>query len=172
MKRVVDTNVPLIANGRSTAGPDCELACVRWLRDFMAPGRGHLVLDDRFRILGEYRHRLDDSGQPGVGDAFLKWALTHMADPRRCTRVEIHPRGAEPQDFEEFPTTPELADFDPADHKFVAVSAAHPEKPPICQGFDSKWWGWQGALRTSGIEVEFLCPEEIARKFEEKSSKG
>ncbi len=55
--------------------------------------------------------------------------------------------------------------------KFVAVAAAHPSRPPILQGFDSKWWGWRRALEESHIVVEFLCPEEIARKFEEKSTK-
>lgn len=65
--------------------------------------------------------------------------------------------------IESFPDDPALAAFDPADRKFVAVAAVCPEKPPILQAADSKWWDWAKALKRHGLKVEFLCPEDIAR---------
>ena len=43
---------------------------------------------------------------------------------------------------------------------------AHPEKPPVLQSFDSKWWGWQDSLKKNGVSVHFLCPDEIKAKYE------
>ena len=59
----------------------------------------------------------------------------------------------------------------PKSGKFVAVDHAHKDKPPILQATDSKWWGWQGALKEVGIEVEFLCPKHIETKYKEKMLK-
>jgi hypothetical protein len=130
---------------------------------------GHLVVDDGFRILSEYQRHLRQEGQPGPGDAFLKWVLTNQANPRRCTRVALTPHESDPEHFDEFPKHPDLANFDPADRKFVAVAATARGKPEIWQGFDSKWWGWRRALLKEGIRVEFLCAEDIARKHGQKS---
>jgi hypothetical protein len=162
---VVDTNVPLTANG----GEDlkCRLACVQALHAMMKSG--HLVIDDKFRILNEYKHKLSPSGQPGVGDAFLKWALTNHANPERCSRVVITPKPEDSRDFEEFPSDEALSSFDPADRKFVAVSCAHPERPPILQATDSKWWGLREVLAACGVNVSFLCPEHIEELHERKS---
>lgn len=163
---VVDTNVPLTANAGEHSDPRCVLACVDAIRELMRSG--HLVVDDQFRIIKEYGHKLSASGQPGVGDAFRKWVLTNHANPTRCTRVSITPK-TDPRDFEEFPANPALASFDAADRKFVAVSLAHPEQPPILQATDSKWWGLRDALATSGVTVHFLCPEHIAELHARKT---
>jgi hypothetical protein len=162
---VVDTNVPLTANGGED--PKCVLACVGAIRALMQSG--HIVIDDKFRIINEYKHKLSQSGQPGVGDAFLKWVLTNHTNPARCTRVEITPRGPDPRDFEEFPSDEVLSDFDMADRKFVAVCCAHPAHPPILQAVDSKWWGLRDALARCGVNVHFLCPEHIQELHERKS---
>ena len=162
---VVDTNVPLTAN--SGEDPRCVMAAVNAIRTLMHSG--HLVIDDKFLILREYKNKLSPSGQPGVGDAFLKWALTHQANPKRCTRVEITPRQEDPRDFEEFPRHEALARFDPSDRKFVAVSCAHSAAPPILQATDSKWWGLRDALATCGVQVHFLCPEHIEQLHKRKS---
>ena len=164
---VVDTNVPLTAN--SGVDPRCVLACVEAIRALM--GSGHLVIDDKFRILREYQNKLSSTGQPGVGDAFLKWVLTNQTNPSRCTRVGLTPRQEDPRDFEEFPRDAALSGFDPSDRKFVAVSCAHPDAlhPHILQATDSKWWGLRNALANRGIRVHFLCPEHIAELHQRKS---
>jgi hypothetical protein len=163
---VVDTNVAAVANNRSTMSARCALECIRALDHLMAHGR--LALDEGWLILSEYKDNLSASGQPGVGDAFLKWVLRNHANPARCARVRITPRRDDPSSFEQFPDHQGLAAFDPDDRKFVAVAAAHPERPPILEASDSKWWGWKNALDECGIRVAFLCPDEVARVYREK----
>jgi hypothetical protein len=70
--------------------------------------------------------------------------------------------------YEEFPSHDGLNDFDRSDRKFVAVTNAHPDKPPILQATDSKWWGWKDALAEVGITAHFLCPEYAEDKYAEK----
>ncbi len=75
---VVDTNVPIVANGRAPqAGLTCVLACIDALDDL----RLHhtIVLDNLGLILDEYRNNLSARGQPGVGDAFFKWVWQNQA---------------------------------------------------------------------------------------------
>jgi len=166
---VVDTNVPLTANNQAEVSKDCVLECVRSLKEIIE--NGGIVLDNQWRILGEYLHKLPSMAQPGIGNAFLKWVLTNQANSERCTLVEITPKPDDELDFVEFPEHPGLHDFDRSDRKFVSVSAVHPVHPPILQAADSKWWGWQNALAECGIEVVFLCPDEIAEKYAKKMGK-
>lgn len=49
-----------------------------------------------------------------------------------------------------------------------AVSAAHPDRPPIAQAADSKWLDWAPALQRHGIQVEFLCLVDIQRFHDKK----
>jgi len=149
MKLIVDTNVAVVANGRRQspqASPSCVLTCVGRLRDLQL--RHTLVLDDGWRILREYLRELSSIGQPGVGDAFLKWVLTNQTNPRRCEQVHITPRDATQPDGEfcEFPADPALDGFDLSDRKFVAVAVAHAEHPPILNAVDTDWWPCCAAL--------------------------
>lgn len=163
---VVDTNVALVANGKAEATPGCVSACTAALLELMRAG--HLVLDDRFHILSEYRKKLSSTGQPGLGDAFLKWVYTNRTNPDCCTCVRITPKPQDTQDFHEFPVHEGLNAFDPSDRKFVAVACVHPDRPPILQAADSKWWGWQDALRECGVQVRFLCPGDLSAVYKRK----
>ena len=70
MTFVVDTNVAIVANGRETdTDARCQLTCVEKLKSLAA--REVVTIDDKGLILNEYRRRLNFSGMPGVGDAFL-----------------------------------------------------------------------------------------------------
>lgn len=166
MKAVVDTNVPAVASHPDGEFPRCVAACVRRLVEFMKTGT--LVLDDGRRILTEYMRQLRSSGQPGIGDVFLKWVLTNLQNPRRCSAVSITPVGNTGQDFAEFPSDPRLALFDPDDRKFVAVARAHQEHPPILQALDSDWWGVRDVLKDNGVTVDFLCPDAIQALHDRK----
>jgi hypothetical protein len=160
VKVVVDTNVPVVANGDSTqASPRCVLTCAVRLRELTETGR--LVLDDKWLILKEYKANLRSDGQPGVGDAFLKWVLTNHRNPDRCELVAITPTDEQFTDFFEFPRTAHLADFHSNDRKFVAVALAHPEHPPILQAVDTEWWEKRRELRAANVTVDFLCPEDM-----------
>ena len=161
-KCIVDTNVPIVASRRSPqASAACIQACVGKLRSITSE-RETLVLDDNWWIIKEYLRNLDQRGQPGVGDAFLKWVLTNYRNPSRCVLVNITPVNSEGSDFQEFPKDPCLAGYDPEDRKFVAVSAVHPDHPAIAQAVDRRWWGLRCALKNNGIRVDFLCPSDIS----------
>jgi len=158
MKLVVDTNVPIVANGMASpqATPECVSTCVQYISDF-SDEKHILILDWERHILNEYGHKLSSDGQPGIGDAFLKWVLTNQGNSQRCEFVHIteHPN----RGFEEFPDDPDLLKFDPSDRKFVATAQAHPDYPPILNAVDTDWWHYRSSFRKHGIHIEFLCPE-------------
>ncbi len=164
--RVVDNNVIVIANRRENESMTCANACAQVLRRITQSGR--LAVDLGGRIFEEYRRYCSLSGQRGVGDAFVKWAHDNQGRAERISLVDINPVPAGNRGFLEFPDDPVLSDFDPADRKFVAVANKHPEKPPILQASDSKWWGLREALSRCGITVEFLCPDEIEATYHRK----
>ena len=98
---VVDTNVATTANGMNEGvPPDCIAASARALKHVV--DEGHLYIDDAGEIVVEYRRHLSAKGQPGPGDAFLKWVLTNEWGGSHVTRVTITPK-AHPDDFEELP---------------------------------------------------------------------
>ena len=163
MTVIVDTNVAVVANGKSEqASGDCEVSCIDKLLEITG-GKSKLALDDQRRIIEEYQNKLNPDGQPGVGDAFLKWVEINWANPNRCVRVPITPIENSETDFKEFPDDPELQKFDPDDRKFIAVALAHSKKPPILQAVDSQWWDFRDALSRHGVTVEFICENDIHR---------
>ena len=159
--KVLDTNVAVVANGRSNARPDCIRNCVSALDTIRKSGK--VAVDDGWRIIKEYRTNLNDSGQPGPGDLFLKWLLTNRTNPDRCLFVSITPTDGD-DNYEEFPTTPSLEGFDPSDRKFVAVAAVIGKDAVILQAVDSKWWTFRHALQNVCIKVDFICENEVTRK--------
>jgi hypothetical protein len=167
LRCVVDTNVTTTANGANPgASAACVVASARALQAVMA--KGHVFIDDGGRIVAEYRANLSARGQPGPGDAFLKWLLTHEWGGEKVTRVAITPAEHDAEDFAELPAPSDGTFYDRSDRKFLAVAAAHAEHPPILQSFDSKWWGWQAALAEIGVTIHFLCEDEIAEKYRQK----
>lgn len=154
----MDTNVLATANGRATqASPRCVLASTQQLEAIK--GSGLLVIDDGWRIIREYQQQASSAGQPGVGDAFLKWVLTNQANPARVERVALTPRHDGAHTFEEFPNDPDLRNFDPSDRKFVATIRASTHHPPIVNATDTDWWEYREPLQRNGVQVVFLCPE-------------
>lgn len=155
---VVDTNVPVVANrGASHATHSCILSCIAALREIQ--DRGVLVLDRGGRILSEYHRHLSPSGQPGVGDLFMKWVWQNQAVEERCEQVDITPVDGSEWDFEEFPRDAELDTFDRSDRKFVAVAVASQNDPEVLNAVDSDWWEHRHRLREHGVLVRFLCPQ-------------
>lgn len=167
--QVVDTNVLVVANQRSNASRACASSCATALINIKK--FGVIVIDEGDRILSEYRGYCSVSGQPGIGDSFIRWIHDNRGRRDLVEIVRISPT-EDGLTFMEFPEDEELAKFDPADKKFVAVANTHRNKPHILQAADSKWWGWKDPLKSSGITVEFLCPDEIQKTFERKFGGG
>lgn len=128
-----------------------------------------LLPDDR--IIAEYRANALAKGEPGVGDAFLKWVMLNEWNPECVTRVPITPDNDCTGRFKETPHVPTGVVLDPEDCKFLAVAAARPDRPPVLQAVDSKWWGWRKALKIAGVTIEFLCEADISAAFEKKAAR-
>ena len=162
MKAIVDTNVAIVANRKSAqASPQCIGHCINAIREITTSGM--LVLDDGWRIINEYKRNLQQSGQPGIGDAFFKWVLTNWSNKNRCEVVVItqQPDSSDPTNFVEFPNDPALQNFDRSDRKFVAVALAHPESPAILNATDTDWWHHRIILERYGIKLHFLCADAM-----------
>lgn len=165
MKAVVDTNVLLVANGdHAEVSTDCRVECVQRLRALQASGVA--VIDDGFRMLGEYLHKTQVNPPKGVGDVFLKWLLREANNPARVEQVAITETAG--GCFAEFPDLVLQPTFDAPDRKFAAVAHAHPDRPPIWQAADSKWLDWWQPLRAQGVRVEFLCAQDARRFYANK----
>ena len=162
---VVDTNVLLVAEGKHPeVSEECVLACVARLQKIMAGET--VVVDDGYRVLGEYQNKLDAKRGKGVGAAFLKWLLQRQANPGYVAQVMVTEYAKD--QYSEFPVPALEAEFDPPDRRFPAISNAHPAKPPILQAADCKWLRWWPDLKAAGIAVHFLCPEDVCRFYGKK----
>lgn len=167
--RIVDTNVPLVANRLNKQDPshfvsdECIQSCIEALQ--FVTDNMCLVLDEAGEIFEEYCHKLRRSGQPGVGDAFFKWVCDNQYSFHSSQRVAITRAG---DSYREYPEHDDLKHFDPADRKFLAVANAHPNKPTILQALDRKWMEVHRALQASDISVLFLCENDLQAAMERK----
>lgn len=153
---MIDVNVAVVANRHAPqADETCVLAAINSLA---AACGGRIVLDDSWIILREYLANARDTGEPGPGDAFLKWVLVNQAKIEFCERVSITPSN---DDFVEFPADPDLTTFDRSDRKYVAVALASTLDPTILNAVDTDWWHHREALERNGVHVEFLCPQAM-----------
>ena len=155
-KVVVDTNVPIVANGRDThADEQCQLNCV--MRILEIQSSGSVVLDDHDLIFGEYRSHLRFRGEPGVGDAFFRYVFDHWSSESRVIRVAITPSDNDRRGFEELPEN----ELDPSDRKFLAV--AKEADAPILNATDGDWDEQHDLLEGLSVSVEQLCPHHAVR---------
>ena len=163
---VVDTNVPVVANGRDTdqADPACQIACIEAIVEIQESRR--VVLDDQgvpsadvgYRtILDEYKDNLNFRGEPGVGDSFFKHVYNHQYTEDHVRRVPITGIDDDKRGFKELPRN----SLDSSDRKFLAVAAV--AKAPIINAVDRDWDEQQALLDRLSIEVKQLCPHVIDR---------
>lgn len=163
---MLDTNVPIVANGKDETVPlDCQLAAVDLILSVTRDGR--VALDDGNRILDEYATYLDFSGQPGTGDSFFRWIHDNRWNDDLCSLVSITPRADDPDDFVEFPSEHgELHRFDRSDRKFVAVALANPRTTTIAEATDTDFIEHQADLESAGVQLLFICPDYIREVYE------
>lgn len=165
MKAIIDTNVLLVANRQhADISPSCVTECVARLQEMGKAGI--TVIDDEFRILGEYLNKTSINPAKGVGDVFLKNLLRHVENPEKCEQISLTETGV--NEFSEFPDPALQPTFDAPDRKFAAVAHAHMDKPPIWQAADCKWLDWWPALHAKGISIEFLCADDVCKFYQKK----
>ena len=165
---VIDTNVLLVANrNHEGASDECVLNCVEELKKIRE--HGVVVVDDDWKILHEYQNKTHPNQPKGVGDVFLKWLLQNKNNTQHVAQVTI--TEIRKDTFREFPVTDLQSQFDPPDRKFAAVANAHDNKPMILQAADCKWLDWWPQLLSSGIEVKFLCRDDVCQFYKKKFPK-
>lgn len=150
---VLDTNVALVAVGAFEVDggqPTRQLKvwCLNQLDDIMN-GRVKLIIDEAREFVSEYMRKTPNFP---LGEQFIKWLSQNMWQLGGVETVPIHKTTG---GYEEFPADKDLQEFDLADRKFVAVAIAHPQKPPVLEATDGKWWKWEKTLSRHGIRVEF-----------------
>jgi hypothetical protein len=162
---VVDTNVILVANSaHAEVSEECVIACVLRLRELMKSGA--LVLDDNYRILREYQNKTTPRKGKGVGDLFVKWALSNIANAVRVHQVML--TETTPDKYLEFPDSALEVSFDRSDRVFAATAHAHHQKPAILQAADCKWLDWWVPLSSYGVKVDFLCGSDVCKVYAKK----
>lgn len=165
-RAVIDTNVLLVANdNHEGVSEQCIIACIETIGEIRR--RGVVVIDDEWKILGEYHHKLNpNKGQPEPGDAFLKWLLQRQANPAHVAQVSV--TESAPDWFEEFPDHDLQMKFDPPDRKFIAVAASDGGNPHVFQAADCKWLSWWPQLTEVGVRFRFVCLEDVKRFYRGK----
>ncbi|MFN8719841.1 MAG: hypothetical protein ACK5YI_03345 [Rhodospirillales bacterium] len=163
MKRwIVDTNVPIVANGRPAADVvgdpsiDCREAAVAFLLNLER--RQGVWVDEESRVVEEYRRHLSPSGQPGVGDRFYQKVLNDWRFAERCA-LPVCDDG----EYVDLPRSLADARFDPSDRKFAAL--ARRCRAPVANAVDSDWIEHGALLEAEGIRVEHLCGCDPAAWF-------
>ena len=157
----IDTNVPVVANGRDDAerpiAHQCRQATIEFLMRFL-DNRDCAVVDAAGEIEEEYRRYLRPEGQPGVGDRFY---LQLVSNPSLCERIVLPRRGD--GEYTDLPQPVIDSGFDRDDRKFVAL--ARRERVPVVNAVDSDWLDARALLSGNGIHVKFLCGCEIGTWF-------
>ena len=161
---VIDTNVLVVANGRSAAPQtteECVIRCRARLAEILR-GSEKVLLDDKKRIIQEYKNNLNQKGR-GFGDQFWLELVRRMwREQEKFIMVRITPLAGSTTDFEEFPNDDaSLTDFHKKDRKFVAVALAYQrdneEDAPILKAEDSGWDEFKSALAAHGVHIESIC---------------
>jgi len=159
---VIETNVIAVVNQHADhIDQDCMLACIDALQ--IARQKRKIVIDSGSLFFEEYFRYASRSGQPRLGDLFVKWLWDNQANDRCCERVNITPSDNDPDNFEEFPDDPDLQGFHRDDRKFVAVAVASRRKPNILNAVDTDWWYFREQLKRHNISIKFLCPQLMRR---------
>lgn len=160
---VVDTNVPIIANGRTDPGDGrepsipCRIAAVTFLQELLNDGT--VLLDVEGLVQDEYRRYLRPNGQPGVGDRFYQVVL--HSSPTLVERVDLTRR--EDGEYDHMPQSLIERNFDPSDRKFVAL--ARYQNVPVFHATDRGWINHATLLTNEGIQVEHLCGCDMKQWF-------
>ena len=166
---IIDTNVLVVANGRSAAPQatqECVLRCQARLAEILR-GFESVLLDDKKRIIQEYKNNLNQKGR-GHGDRFWLELMRRMyrreGTEEKVIMVSITPLAGNGTDFEEFPNDDNsLKDFHKKDRKFVAVSIAYQhayeQEAPILKAEDSGWEEFKTALADHGVRVDSICDD-------------
>lgn len=167
-KVIMDTNVPAKAAALPQECRDEELdmqkACMEYVREFTKNPESKLVLDFDYEILKEYQDNIPSDTE--MGRIFFKWLYNYLGsmDFEDWVKLEKDENG----NYMMFPLETRTKDFDLSDRKFVALSRAHMEHPPIIEAADGKWLGFREVFEQYGVHIEFLDMDYATLLYERK----
>lgn len=137
MTRVIDTNVPMVVKLPEDHPPALRDACEQMLENIIE-SRVPVVTDEGGEIFEEYSHQLNLSGQPSLGDTFIRYIYDNRYQWDTAMRPDIQP--GEPGANTYRVLDGDHDEIDPSDRKFVA--AAKVADVPVVQATDTKWLNW------------------------------
>jgi hypothetical protein len=160
---IVDTNVIVIANDTDDDRKDCRDRCQDRIQQIRY-SQEKVVIDNDWRILGEYRRNTKPNTRKGIGDLFVKWLLQNRTNPNICAMVQITSLAGNGTEFAEFPNDDEaLKDFHKNDRKFIAVALAYQKESgqtaTILLAIDRGWTNFITSLAIHGVSVDIICEE-------------
>lgn len=167
---IIDTNVAILANGKSKFPAKCIYECIQTIRGITKRNHAIIVTDREGFIFNEYKKYLNLSGEPGLGDEFLKWLDENRWTEDLCRIIDLNVSSEDEFCQGIIPDAICQSSFDPSDRKFLAVSIKHPESPQIVEATDVKWKLHESLLNHHGISVRFICPEYVEGQIAKKHS--
>lgn len=154
---IVDTNVPLVANGSCEGvSAACRLSTIDFLENLLHSGK--IAIDLEGLIEEEYRNNLG-VGSPGVGNRFIQKFFSEAANRVVRVSASIDRHGH----TKNFRFDGSLKNFDLSDRKFVAVAVETGAE--IYNATDSDWLEHKDELAKRGIKVRFLCGSQKSDWF-------
>lgn len=156
---VVDTNVLAISEGlHEGASEESKAACVR-LASRVQAGDVVVALDTADEILTEYLSTLKKKRTSGLAVKVARRLQQRKRDPEVCRQILITPISHPPGSYEQVPAS--IRDFDPDDQKFFAVANAETGSPQVFAGLDFDWWERREDLSKAGLDIQFLCSDQL-----------
>ena len=161
LPKVVDENVLVVANdltrlsrGLIAISPqvsgECQLACVTFIEELMT--NDTIVIDDGTLFLEKYKSHCSFSGQPGIGDAFLRAVFERGYSNDWVTRVTI-------VDGEGFrlPAAFLGCGFDNDDMLWIAAAFNGPLDTMVANACDSDYQDFEATIAGIGVAVLEIC---------------
>lgn len=155
---IIETNLALVASGEcDQASEACVAECQKRLR-CVIEGAATLALDTGGHILAEYKKQLSASGEPRLGDRFLKWVYNNQWSDG-CTRVDVVSKDDAGCEYAELDDLKGIEGFDSDDRKFLATAVVGGSRMRLLNAVDSDWLDFKAPIEAAGVNLEFVCGE-------------
>jgi len=156
---VIDTNVLAVSERLHAGASEASVAACVQLAVRMQAGDLIVALDTADEILSEYLRALNQGRSAGLAVKLARRLQQRKHDPKVCRQIAITPLPDPAGSYYEVPAS--VRDIDPDDQKFFAVAAAEQEKLQIFAGLDFEWWQRKKDLSAAGLDVQFLCSDQL-----------
>ena len=155
---IIDTNIFIAANGMVDHLTEQEMnKCKSFVASLF--DNSIISLDLQGEIFQEYFKYMSRSGQPGIGDVFVKYLWDRQNSKIHCEKVDIerNKNGI----YKQLNKKDDLLKFDLNDQKFIAVYLGSKKQPAICNASDSDWANNKVLMMKYNIRVIEILQEEL-----------